>query len=109
MGSIHIYFEENSELAEYEAISKGYRLDIYVETDNDVFNVKAYSMIRLKQDYDSEVESYGFYAVEPNLIIVNNTNKDEILSTINKLHKQKYFQEIKPIKNMDLSRLVKVQ
>lgn len=109
MKSINIYFGEDSELAEYEAISKGYRIDIYVEIENDFFNVNVYSMIRLKQDFESEVESYGFYAIDPNLIIVNNTTKNEIIFTLNKLYGQEYFQNIKPIENVDLSQLCKVQ
>jgi hypothetical protein len=32
MNEIDVYFLDDSELAEYEAISKGYRIDVYVKT-----------------------------------------------------------------------------
>lgn len=109
MEKIEIYFQDDSELAEYEAINKGYRHDVFVKVNKEIFNVRVYSLIRLQEDFESEIETYGFYAVEPNLILVNDTNKEEIVSTINRLFQQCYFTEIKPENSIQLNQLKKVQ
>lgn len=109
MSDINIYFSADSELVEYESSSKGYRTDVYVKINNNIYNVRVYAMIRLQQDFESEIESYGFYSPEPNLVIVKDANKEEIIITIKKLYEQKYFEEIKSIENIDINRLVKVQ
>ena len=108
MSDFSIYFSDASELAEYEATNRGYRTDVYVRSDNNVFNVKVYAMIRLQQDFESEIESYGFYASEPNLVLVKDANKAEIIETIKKLYEQKYFEEIKPVEHIEINQLVKV-
>lgn len=105
MEKIKIYFEHDSELTEYESINKGYRLDVFVQIQNDIYNVKVYSILRLQEDFISEIEEYGFYAVEPNLIIVKETRKEEIVSTIIKLYEQEYFQEIKTVANIEISQM----
>ncbi len=109
MSEINIYFSDDSELAEYESSSRGYRTDVYVKIDNNIFNVRVYAMIRLQQDFESEIESDGFYASEPNLILVKDANKEEIIATIKKLYGQKYFDEIKSIDNIDINQLVLVK
>jgi len=109
MEKIEIYFEDDSELIEYEAISKGYRNDIFIKNGKEVFHIRVYSIIRLQQDFESEIEAYGFYAVEPNLVLVNDTSKEEIVSTINKLYEQGYFSEIKAEENIEYSQFKKIQ
>lgn len=109
MSDINIYFSDDSELVEYESSSRGYRTDVYVEINNNIFNVRVYAMIRLQQDFESEIESYGFFAIEPNIILVKDANKEEIVSTIIKLNEQKYFEEIKSLENVDISKFKKVQ
>lgn len=109
MEKIEIYFQNDSELAEYEAISKGYRHDVFVKTNEGIFNIRVYTIIRLQEDFQSQVESYGFYDVEPNLILVNDTNKEEIVSIINRLHEQGYFSEIKSKGSIEYSQLKKIQ
>lgn len=108
MNEIGVYFLDDSELAEYEAISKGYRIDVYVKTDTDFYNVRVYTLIRLQQDFDSEIENYGFYAIEPNLILVKEATKEEIVFTLKKLKEQKYFEEIRPMGEIDITQLKKV-
>lgn len=71
MNKMTIYFLDDSELAEYEAISKGYRTDIYVEIEDIFYNVSVYTILRLQQDFESENEDYGYYSVDPNLILVS--------------------------------------
>lgn len=109
MKEINIYFLYDSELTEFEAIQKGYRVDVYVKVENQYFNLKVFDIVRLQQEFQSEVSKEGYYAIEPNLILVKEVNKKEIVYTIKSLYKQKYFEEIKPVENIDVSQLKKIQ
>ena len=51
-------------------------------------------MIRLHQDFDSEIEDYGIYQNEPNTIIVKEVSKHEIDKTINYLLKEGFFDKL---------------
>lgn len=108
MNEFNIYFSDDSELAEYEATNKGYRTDVYVKIRRNIFNLNIYAMIRLQQDFESEIESYGFYASEPNLVLVKDANRAEIIETIKKLYEQKYFEGIKPVEHIEITDLTKV-
>ena len=108
MNDITIYFSDDSELGEYEAQNKGYRSDVVVRTGNNFYKIMIYAMIRLQQDFNSEIKNYGFYAMEPNMILVNDTNKNEIIETIKKNYEQKYFIELKPSENLPIEQLTKV-
>ena len=109
MENLYIYFSEDTEVTEYEAINKGYRVDVYVKIDKKVYNLSIYTMVRLQQDFDSEVKTYGYYLPDTNLIFVRDTNKDEIINTVNWLYKKRYFDSIKQNDNIDTSKMVKVQ
>jgi len=54
------------------------------------------------------MENYGFYAAEPNLILVKDSNRKEIIDTVKKLYEQKYFEGIKFIEYIDINQLVKI-
>lgn len=105
MDQIEIYFLDNSELSEFEAIQKGYRLDVYVKIEQSYYNVRVYDLIRLKQDFDDEVENDGYYLIEPNLILVKEVNRKEIKFTVGNLYKQGYFANLKPLEYLDISEL----
>ena len=98
MKGIKVNFEYDTELAEFEAINKGYRNDIHVTIGKCTFNVRVYSIVRLQQDFESEFNNYGFYSIDANLILVNETNKAEIINTINKLYEDGFFEKLKPLK-----------
>lgn len=104
-----IYFMYDTELSEYEAIQKGYRVDVFVKVDNQYFNLRVYDIIRLQQEFESEIDSRGYYAVEPNLVLVKEANKKEIVNTIRSLYKQKYFEKIKPTSEVDIEELIEIQ
>lgn len=108
MNNFEIYFEEDSDLMEFESESKGYRNDIFVKEQNLVYKLNVYSIIRLQQDFDSEIESYGYYAIEPNIILVREVKKDEIIDTLLKLKNQNYFSEILPSKEINIEGFIKV-
>jgi len=108
MEEIKIYFQYDTELSEFEAIQKGYRVDVFVKVGGIYFNLKVFDIIRLQQEFKSEVDSEGYYAVEPNLILVKEVNKKEILCTIRNLYKQKYFEEIKPTSDINVGELIEI-
>lgn len=108
MKVIEVYFSDDSALAEFEAIQKGYRLDVYVKIEEGYFHVRVYDLKRLKQDFNDEVESDGYYLIEPNLILVKEVNRKEIKFTIGELYEQKYFNNLRPSVNMDISKLKRV-
>ena len=109
MEKIEVYFLDDSESAEFEAIQKGYRLDVYIKVEQRYYNVRVYDLIRLKQDFDDEVESDGYYFIEPNLILVKEVNREEIKYTVYNLYKQRYFDYLKPLEYIDESELKRVQ
>jgi hypothetical protein len=105
MNTINIFCLDNSELKEYDSIDRGYRSDIYVSTNNEFYNLNIYDIVRLQQDFEAEVQSNGFFGIEPNLIIVKNVDIATIKHTINRLYKQKYFDKIKPLLKDDVASL----
>ncbi len=105
---IIIYFSEDSDISEYEAINKGYRKDVFVTIEKNIYNLNVYSMNRLQEDFKSEMRNYGYFDVEPNLIILEEVNKEEIIQTIFKLFEQRYFDNIKPIIGIDHHDLIRV-
>jgi len=109
MKDISIYFSEDTEVSEYEAINKGYRIDVYVKVRENIFNVSVYTLTRLQQDFQHECEEYGYYHGEPNLILVREANRNEIICTINVLFRQKYFERIMPLECLNVSEMVEVQ
>lgn len=108
MDNIEIYFEEDSDLVEFESESKGYRNDVFVKEHNLIYKLNVYSMIRLQQDFESEIESYGYYAIEPNLVLVHDVKREVIIDTILKLKNQNYFSEILATKEIKVEELIKV-
>jgi len=108
MENISIYFSEDTEVSEYEGVHKGRRPDVYVKINGDVFNLRVYDLVRLQQSFESGCEQYGQYHVEPNLVLVREVSKPEIIEALIVLHGQRYFEEIKPIDDSDVSKLVRV-
>lgn len=92
--SYKIKYEDNTEIAEFEAINKGYRKDVIVIIDDKKYKLYITDMDRLHQDFDSEIEDYGIYQNEPNTIIVKEVSKDEIEKTINSLINEGFFDKL---------------
>ncbi|GGH61396.1 hypothetical protein GCM10008014_36790 [Paenibacillus silvae] len=97
MNNIKIYFLEDTELAEFEAISKGYRNDVIVAVSGVFYHVYVYDIVRLQQDFASELENYGYYSIEPSLVLVKEASKEIIQLTLRALYEQNYFDHLKPI------------
>lgn len=89
-----IIYENDTELAEYEALDKGYRGDIIVKIENRKYKVYVISLSRLQQDFETELEDSGYYLSEPNTILVKETSKKEIEDIITQMYRCKYFQRL---------------
>lgn len=107
MNVFELYFSEHNELTEYEAINKGYRLDVYVKIGEEVFNLSVYTLVRLTQDFETEIAYRGIYSSDVNLVLVENTDYTSIINIIKECYQQNYFQNIKPC-DIDINLLVKV-
>ena len=108
MNQLKIYFLYDDELSEYEAINKGFRVDVFVKIDNQFFNLRIYDMIRLQQDFDCCIDRDGYYPVDPNLVLVTEVTKNEIVNTVKNLYTQKYFNEIKPASVVNIEKLIEI-
>ncbi|MDN4604068.1 hypothetical protein P5G61_22685 [Paenibacillus sp. F6_3S_P_1C] len=94
---MEIYFDGDNKLFSWEAESKGYRSDIYVKIDKELFRVSAYDLARITQDFNDEISHNGFYRIDANLILLKEVTKDEIISTITRLYLEDFFGELKPL------------
>jgi hypothetical protein len=62
---LKIYCDDNSELADFEASSRGYRSNIYVKVNpRQIFQLHVSDITRLKQDFETEIESHGYFRIE---------------------------------------------
>ena len=109
MDNLEIFFSEDSELSEFEAINKGCRLDVFVKMHQAIYHVRLYTFIRLQQDFEDAIEEDGYYCPDPNIILIKEANKEEIVSAIKWLSKQCYFSQLKNLSGVDVDRLMKFQ
>lgn len=92
--NIEIIYEQDTQLAEYEALSKGYRADVVIVIGDKKYKVYIISMTRLQQDFDMEHQDSGYYMVEPNTLIVKEVTKKEIEYVVSEMYKCKYFERL---------------
>ncbi len=104
-----IYCLDNSELAEIEANHRGYLGDIYVFIDGNYYHLNIYNFARLKQDFEMEIDEYGSYGVEPNLVLVSDISKRSVRDIIDYLRRQQYFDLIKPSTDVNIDQLKEYQ
>jgi hypothetical protein len=97
-----IYCLYDSDRDNLEALNKGYRSDIYVEIQSHYYHLNIYDIARLKQDFEMEVGMYGFYSIDPNVVIVQEVEWTCIRQTISKLKLQLYFERILPVSEKEL-------
>ena len=89
--NLEIIYQDDTKLAEFEALNKGYRKDVIIKIGIKKYKVYITSMIRLQQDFETEFEDVGYYYSEPNMVIVKDVTKEEISKTINQLYECKFF------------------
>lgn len=89
-----IIYKDTSEFAEYEALNREYRADVTVKIGDKMYQVYITTMLRLQQDFETEIQDCGYYIPEPNIIIVKEVTKQEIESIVNKLYRCRYFERL---------------
>lgn len=89
-----IIFEDNTKLADIEGEDRGYRSDIIVRIGNRSYQIYVTSLIRLQQDFETEFEYKGYFQSEPNMVLVQNTTRNEIIETIKKMYECGYFEAL---------------
>ena len=107
MNQMNIYFASDTDLSEYEAISKGYRHDVFVRINEIYYHINIYTIERLTQDFKVEMECDGYFAIEPNIVLVKESSKKEIIFTLNHLYLGNYFDNLATCN--DIPELVKIQ
>lgn len=92
--ALEVVFEDDTPRTNDEALLKEYRSDVVVCVDGKRYKVYVTTMCRLQQDFETEVEHKGYFQSEPNMILVRNTTKEEIVRTITKMYDCKYFEAL---------------
>ena len=92
--NLEIIYEDDTELAEFEALNKGYRKDVIIKLGGKKYKVYITSMIRLQQDFEKEYQDVGYYYPEPNMVIVKDVTKEEISGVIKKLYNCQFFERL---------------
>lgn len=82
MNELEIFCSDISELKEFNSVNRGYRSDIFVKIGSNFFRLHVYDITRLKQDFDSEISIYGYFGIEPNIILVSEVSIVNIKQTI---------------------------
>lgn len=105
---IKVYCLDNSKLSRFEISSKGWRPDIYAEiiTTHQLYHLRVYDTIRLKQDFDREFHKYGYFNMPSNLILVNEVTNQNIKFTVEKLMTRGFFDNLK---QMQLNEIAKIE
>ena len=89
-----IHYENDTELAEFEAFYKEYRRDVVVEKKEKRYRIHVTTITRLAQDYALETKNGGFFLVEPNIVIVDEITKNRIEETVAYLDECNFFEEL---------------
>ncbi|TAE18918.1 MAG: hypothetical protein EAZ95_03000 [Bacteroidetes bacterium] len=105
---IKIYFEENNEYAEFEASKKGIRMDIFVQVEDDIYNLTFYSIDRISEEFYKNYHRKGYYLTPPNLVILKEITTKSIIETTLKLVEQNFFQKLGCYSEVDLEALAEV-
>ena len=101
---IKIYFDEDSEYSEFNYNNKDYRLGIVVVSNNHIYKINIYGITRLNQEFDESANNGEIFYVEPNLIIVEEVNKQNIINAILGVCKEFHFlSQLKTEDDNDLS------
>lgn len=97
MKKCEIFFSENDALAEFEIQQKELRGDIIVKIGDDLFMPTVITPSRLFVDFNYSINEGRLYNLDPNLILVDKTERDTILNILVKLTEIGFFSRMKPI------------
>ncbi len=106
---IKIYFDEDSEYSEFNYNNKDYRLGIMVVSNNHIYKINIYGITRLNQEFDESTNNGEIFYVEPNLIIVEEVNKQNIINAIlGVCSEYDFLSHLKAETDIDLSKYIRV-
>ncbi|TYA11220.1 hypothetical protein FRY98_18795 [Paenibacillus faecis] len=80
-----VYCIDNSDRTEVESSHRGYRDDIFVCVDGQIFNVIIYDIVRLQQDFETRIQEEQYFDIEPNIVLVREVKRENIIFTLEKL------------------------
>jgi hypothetical protein len=104
MENLEIFFSGNDELTEFEVQQKEYRNDIIVKVGKNLFQPLVITPSRLLSDFNYSISEGEIFKFEPNLILVEKTDKNTIINILVKLNELNYFSELNPV---DLKKIYK--
>ena len=79
---IKIYFDEDDEYSEFTWKNKDYRTGIIVVSHEKQYKINVYGITRLNQEFDDCIRDGETFYVEPNLIIVKEVTKQNIIKSV---------------------------
>ena len=95
MNKIEIFTHDGSDEYEYDfGIQKGYWDNIYVRKNEKVFRVNIITLIRLTQECQSNLQWAGCYVNDPNLVVVDEATKVNIVKTLLKQNEMGFFEHL---------------
>lgn len=94
---LEIYFSENDNLSETEAIFRGWRGDIIVKIGDLLYKIQVITPDRLLVDFNSILDSGKAPMFNQPLILVHKTDTASIINIIIKLCETDFFSNIQAI------------
>ena len=91
---IKIIYENDTKRAEVEALERGVRFDIFVLIGEKKYKIHVTTLLRLQQDVETDMDYYGYYIAEPNILIVDEVTKEKISFIVEKMYKCHYFESL---------------
>ena len=74
-----------------------FRSYIFVKIDNLFYRISIYNITRLSQEFLHDIEEFGFYGIDNNIVLVREVEKEIIFQTVEYLTKRNYFEVLLPI------------
>lgn len=95
MDKIEIFVHDSSDEYEYDfGIQKGYWDNIYIKKNEKVFRVNIITLVRLTQDCQSSLQWAGCYISDPNLVVVDQATKENIVKTLLKQDEMGFYEHL---------------
>lgn len=81
-----------------EARARGYQSHVYVQfADGSRYRVVFYDCVRLQQDLEYEVSSGTMCVADPGMIVLPEVTLENILKAVQKLARDGYFPNFRPV------------
>ena len=100
MAKLKIFISVDSERIDDESKESGFRGDINVEIDGKNYHLFVYNIVSFMQEVERDITDHQFYDFMPNMIIVPEVTKENIIFTINKLYDNGFFERLTPQENI---------